>query len=199
MELSKRQRWCIWTPYFGVGAVKIYRNISEPAELRILTAVGGGARVISVGHGAEKPGLVPVAGFSGKLEDQPHLQIQPHQSEPKFGLFLLRLTWTRRKAGDQVPPRRLVLVLSPPHTFRVFWTRSHEERPSGLRNASAIWPRTGSAYGLLNWAMAIVVLGKRSGGKVALWIPKIESRHKYFYFACQISITSQNNWASWFN
>lgn len=100
VELSKRLRWCIWTPYFCI--VKIYQNISEPAEVRILTADSGGAWVISVGHGAEKPGLVPVAGFSGKLEDQPHLEIQPYQSKPKFGLFLFHLTWAPRKAGDQV-------------------------------------------------------------------------------------------------
>lgn len=27
VELSKQLHWCIWTPYFGVGAVKIYIEI----------------------------------------------------------------------------------------------------------------------------------------------------------------------------
>lgn len=89
--------------------------------------------------------------------------------------------------------------LNPNHILGVFWACSHEERPNAMRNMSRIWPRTGSAYYWINWAMAIVVVGKCSEGKVASQIPKIESKCKYFYFACQISITSQNNWASWFN
>lgn len=163
------------------------------------TAVDGGTRVTLGGHRTAKSGLMPMVGFSGKLQDQAGLEIGAHQTKPKFRLFLFCLMWTPRKAGVQVLLCCRMPVLNPSHIFGVFWACSHKERPNAMRNMSRIWPRTGSAYYWINWAMSIVVVGKCSEGKVASRIPKIESKRKYFYFACQISITSQNNWASWFN
>lgn len=173
MELSKQLHQGVGSS-FSVRAVQIDLNIRGPAEGHIPTWPRGMEKQQS----GTSRALVPVGLVAG-CRVGPAWEFSLIRANPSFGFFF------SISHGHKV----LLLHLTP-YLCCSSWV--HADPMAQGAQQELVPGRQFSLPGASS--TAIVVVWKCSSGKVASRPPRIESsRHKYFYIACQMSITSQNN------